>query len=131
MRGFESHRGHQVSCINSICRVVIKGMLMKTLTTFLNESSQSKKVYVGNCVNSFDDDGECVVHHLPYRDTTDFAQGEENSKKINKSEFNKHVDIPSHLDKIHKSKDTVYLHDRDNNVHMMYDPKKDVHHFFV
>lgn len=100
---------------------------MKSFKEFITEE---KKTYVGNCVNSFDSDGQCT-NSLPYRDATDFAQGEENAKKISKDEFEDVVSIPDHLQKLHKSKHVAYLHDEENNIHMMYDSKKDVHHFFA
>jgi hypothetical protein len=100
---------------------------MKQFKSFIKEQ---KKSYVGNCVNSFDNDGECTSS-LPYRDTTDFAQGEENAEEITKTKFDSEVDVPNHLKKLHNSKHALYLHDKENDVHMLYDTKKDVHHFFV
>jgi hypothetical protein len=99
------------------------------MKSFKQHLFENKKPYVGNCVNSFDEDGECFGN-LPYNDVTEFAHGDENAKKISKEEFEKHVDIPEHLKKIHNSNHVDYLHDKDNNVHMMYDHKSDVHHFF-
>lgn len=34
--------------------------------------------YIGNCIDSFDDDGRCTREDLPYEDVTEFAQDEEN-----------------------------------------------------
>lgn len=90
--------------------------------------SLDKKHYVGNCVNSFDEDGDCTTN-LPYRDTTDFAQDEEDAKEISKPEFEHAVHIPNELEKIHKKPTNKYLVS-DKGVHMMYDDKKDIHHFF-
>lgn len=90
------------------------------------------KSYKGNCVNSFDEDGYCTSE-LPYNDTTDFAQGEDSSSHISKEDFLKHIpenNIPDTVKKLLSKKDTSYLHDTDNDVHMIYDPKKDIHHFF-
>jgi hypothetical protein len=100
------------------------------MLTFRHFIFENKKTYAGNCINSFDENGECFGQ-VPYRDVTDFAQAEEKSKKISKEQFEKTATIPEHLKKITKSKDTIYLHDKDNNVHMMYDADKDVHHFFT
>ncbi len=101
---------------------------MKKFKKFIIEN---KNYFVGHCQNSFDEDGDCVAPHLPYRDTTDFAQGEENAAKIHKDEFEKRVSIPDHLQKLHNSKHVEHMHDKDNGVHMMYDKKKDIHHFFT
>lgn len=93
---------------------------------------EAKASHVGNCVKSFDrSSGDCVVPHLPYRDVSHFAVGEEGAKKISKAEFEQAADIPKDLHKLHSRPDTEYLHDEDHDVHMMYDPKKDVHHFFT
>lgn len=98
-----------------------------------------KKSYVGNCVDSFDSDtGDIVNPHVNYRDTSHFSDSVEDFKtgntldsiKISKDEFLNNVNVPPHLNKLLSNKDTEYLHDKENDQHMMYDPKKDVHHFF-
>jgi hypothetical protein len=89
-----------------------------------------KKAHVGNCVRSFNKDGECSNPHLPYRDVSHFAVGNENATQISKDEFANVADIPEPLKKLHNHPDTIHMHDKENRVHMMYDPKKDIHHFF-
>ena len=42
--------------------------------------------YQGNCINSFDSDGDCLLSI--FRDTSDFACVEENSQPIDQNEFN-------------------------------------------
>ena len=106
---------------------------MLRFNDYLLENKIEKKAYfVGNCKNSFDDDGDCTTRELPYRDTTDFAQGEEKSKKVSRENFEKNVTVPEHLKKLHNSPARVeHLHDKENDVHMMYDKGSDTHHFFV
>lgn len=85
----------------------------------------SKKSYQGNCINSFDDDGDCTIPHIPYRDATDFAQAEENYKPITKDTFLTHVHTP--MFNINKHD---FFHDEDNDMFVSYDNKKDVHYFY-
>lgn len=100
------------------------------LRELLQESKESN-YYVGNCKNSFNDDGECIVPSLPYNDTSHFANGLENAKKISKKVFAQAVQVPKYLQNLHNKNDTEHFHDTENKVHMMYDPKKDTHHFFA
>lgn len=59
--------------------------------------------YVGNCIDSFDEDGECTNPALPFNDVTDFAQ---------------HVD--------------EYGDDSEvDGLRIVYNPKLDVHSFYV
>jgi hypothetical protein len=89
--------------------------------------NQNKKHLVGTCVNSFDEDGKCDNINLPYRDTTQFAQAEENATEITKDQFINNVNLPDSLKYIK----AIYLHDKDNDVFMLYDDQKDVHYFFA
>jgi hypothetical protein len=84
------------------------------------------KYYVGNCVNSFDNNSNCIVSDLPYRDVTDFAQGEEEAEEISLEQFSAAVG-PHEI----KVKKPIFFHDADNDVYMLYDAKKDIHYFFV
>lgn len=49
--------------------------------------AENMKSYIGNCINSFDLDGDCVNDELPYSDTTDFAQDIDSATEISKDEF--------------------------------------------
>lgn len=85
--------------------------------------------FLGTCVNSFDEDGDCVIPGL-YRDASDFASHEENAKKITQQEFESKVGKLS-IDLSKKiSKDREYYHDEDGNIYYIYDVKKDIHYFF-
>jgi hypothetical protein len=85
--------------------------------------------FLGTCVNSFDEDGECTVPQL-YRDVSDFAYHEENAQKISSKEFyNKVGKIPTVIDS-QIGKNREYLYDEDNKIYMIYDVDSDVHYFF-
>jgi hypothetical protein len=88
-----------------------------------------KKEYVGNCVNSFDEDGECLIGI--YDDVSDFANSEENSKEISNKDFINLVgEIPKYLKNKIKNHELSYLYDEDNDIAMIYDITKDIHYFF-
>lgn len=98
----------------------------------------TKRKFVGSCNNSFDDDGECINNHIPYSDVSNFAYHIMNDDgtnkeetKITKQQFTSATDIsePSHIKLLSKS-DTEYLHDKENDQYMLYDPEKDIHHFY-
>lgn len=102
---------------------------MKHLESYrLFESSEKLAKYQGNCINSFDEDGYCIIPNL-YSDTSDFAYNEENADVIDKREFEKHVIIPSDLNK-QIGADRTYLYDAKNNIYMLYDENSDIHYFF-
>lgn len=86
-----------------------------------------EKYIVGTCVNSFDEDADCINSDLPYRDVSEFAVADENAARITKEEFLKNVNVPEKLINI----DAIYLHDIDNDVYMLYDVDLDIHYFFA
>lgn len=93
-----------------------------------NESATTAN-FLGTCVNSFDEDGTCVVPGL-YTDTSDFAVHEENADEITPQEFKTAVgQLPANLSS-EVGDDLVFLHDADNNIYMLYDCDADVHYFF-
>ena len=87
--------------------------------------------YVGNCVDSFDDEGDCIIDQLPYYDVLDFAVNEESAKEVTAEEFSLYVDIPEDYQPIHALPGTIHLYDSLNQVYMLYDTDMDVHYFFV
>jgi hypothetical protein len=87
--------------------------------------------YVGNCVDSFDDAGDCIIDQLPYYNVSDFAVNEENAKEVTAEEFTLYVDIPEECRSIHALLDTIHLYDSLNQVYMLYDTDMDVHYFFI
>jgi len=80
--------------------------------------------FVGTCVNSFDEDGNCVIPY--FSDTTDFANKEENSDTISKQDFVLNVADYSML----PSGDYEYYLTQDRNLIMAYNVNQDVHYFF-
>ncbi len=84
----------------------------------------NKKVYVGNCINSFDDSGECVVNELPYNDTTDFAQALEEVELISYIDF---VEQCNPID----GTDISLEYMQHDSVVIAYDSESDIHYFFV
>ena len=96
----------------------------------ISESITESAEYLGNCINSFDNDtGECIVPGL-YNDTSDFAVAEENAKKITEKQFIKAIGpIPEYL-KPDISLDRIFLYDVANNIYMIYDQDDDIHYFF-
>jgi hypothetical protein len=90
----------------------------------LFESEETKYHYVGNCVNSFDSDGDCSFKN--YSDVTEFAQGLENATKVSKMEFLKHVKAIKTIDKC-----DMFEYDADADVYIAYDTAADIHYFFT
>lgn len=106
---------------------------MYSFKQFMAESDALVKTHhhVGTCVNSFDEDGDNCTKGLPYRDVSHFANHEENAKEESKEEFLHYSHVHPDLYKVLNNKHTSFLHDKDNDVHMMYDGKKDIHHFYT
>lgn len=85
------------------------------------------RYYQGNCIDSFDEDGDCLISL--FSDVSDFACVEENSDKITREEFLKECsiegfDIPN--------KNVIYLHyeSQYRTVYMIYSLEEDIHFFF-
>lgn len=98
---------------------------MASLKQFLLENK--KYNIIGNCVNSFDEDGECYFAN--YVDITDFAQGEENAQVISKKHFLDNVVMGDEKELV-DDPENVFLYDEDNDVYMMYHTSSDVHYFY-
>jgi hypothetical protein len=84
----------------------------------------NKKVYVGNCINSFDEDGDCLLSSLPYSYTTDFAQALDEVTAISYAEFIEKCE-PIEVT------DTSCEYMQHDNVVIAYDSVTDIHYFFV
>lgn len=89
------------------------------------------KQYVGNCVNSFTEDGDCIVMQLPYYTVSDFACNMAEADLITAEEFFDNVP-KSVVDMLRLpiSSDFEYYKDEDD-VFMIYDCETDIHYFFV
>ena len=93
---------------------------------------ESKAGHVGTCVNSFDQHGDCTIgKHLPYRDASHFANAVEDATKVSKEHFTKYTTVPKEHTTLLHQKGTEFYHDKEHNVHIMYDTKRDVHHFYT
>jgi len=88
-----------------------------------------KATYVGNCINSFDDSGECLIAKL-YSDTSNFAYHEENYVCIDANEFAAKVTLNANLNS-EISSNRSYMFDADNVIHIIYDIDTDIHYFFM
>jgi hypothetical protein len=83
-----------------------------------------KKQYVGTCVDSFDEDGDCIVDALPFNDVTDFAYAVDNAQTLSKAEFLALAECKDYFNDNH----SFY---KFNQVVMLYNDDLDIHHFFI
>lgn len=103
---------------------------MKILREYIRSLLSEQHGFIGTCVNSFDEDGYCMVPDLSYSTVTDFAWGDENADRIPENEFRSQVIIPPDLEELISGHEIFYLLDRDNNQYMLYDSDDDIHYFF-
>ncbi len=85
--------------------------------------------YVGNCVNSFNADGECVIPDLPWRTTSDLAYADENALELKKKTFFAGATVPDEILEKISGHDVFYLDH--NSTYMLYDSDDDIHYFFI
>ena len=93
-----------------------------------------QKSYVGNCVNSFSEDGECINPYLPFSDVSDFAVKLEDAKQITRGKFFNNV-CDSFFNNVCDSEfdcEPVYMviADGDTFLFIAYNPETDIHFFF-
>lgn len=87
----------------------------------LAQEENSSPLPLGNCKNSFDEDGNCL---LPLFDhVSDFAVVEENSIPISKDTFLKLTGSNASHEQ--------YLYHPDRKIVMGYDSEDDTHHFYA
>lgn len=112
---------------------------MITYKQLIENISDYKKTHYGTCVNCFDSKGNRKKNkgNVPYRDVTDFAQSvtddQGNNKKelkISKEEFLKHSKVDREHEHILHDPSTEFLYLPERDSHIMYDTKKDIHHFY-
>jgi len=91
----------------------------------LNES-----YYLGSCVDSFDEDGDCIIDDLPFSDVSDFACREQDALEITRGEFEIIIkEIPQDIkSKILGHNLTYFVYKGD--IFVIYDSDEDVHYFF-
>ena len=97
---------------------------MKLLFESWREYLAENYSLVGDCKN-FDEGGSCTMDTLPYSDTTEFAHAEENASEISAEEFQAVVGDMLPIS------EPLYLHDKTNDVYMIYDDDADIHYFYV
>ncbi len=85
--------------------------------------------YLGNCVNAFDADGECVVDALGYSDASAFTCALEEAVVVDREVFFGYVKASRFTEQILKSCDTFFV-DLPRNLFIAYSFTNDVHHFY-
>lgn len=107
---------------------------MISLIKILKESTEKSYEYVGTCVNSFDEYGECV--HNAFYDEQHFFNSWENAKKITKEEFWKHIDPESEeyneVKELESDSDYTpeYRYSEEDDVYFIF-VGDDTHYFFT
>tara|TARA_B100000700_G_C15063044_1_gene867375 strand:- start:9303 stop:10115 length:813 start_codon:yes stop_codon:yes gene_type:complete len=92
------------------------------------ETLNAPAEYLGNCVDSFDENGDSLIDI--FSDVSNFACIEEESKKVSVEDFmiatkKSMFDI----ERLSLNKKT-YLESENKDVYMIYDEDKDIHYFF-
>lgn len=95
----------------------------------LIEGITGKRNYVGNCVNSFDLDGECIIDELPFMNVSDLGYVDENASEISGDEFMNVVNVPDWL--LDKISDNEVYYMVYNDLYILYDSDLDIHYFFI
>lgn len=85
---------------------------------------------LGNCVNAFDDDGDCLLNL--FDDASDFACVEESSIEVDKQEFliGAYIRNEEYLGLLSDLGETVFLKHKERGILMAYDQDADIHYFF-
>lgn len=94
-----------------------------------NQLFENEYHYVGDCKNSFRENGVCKFYN--FVDVTDFAQAEERAIRISKLAFQLFVVIPEEITKAIHSHKIEYMYSKLKNVYMLYDIDDDTHYFFT
>ena len=89
-----------------------------------------KKHLVGTCVDSFDEDGNCLVPQLPFDTASDLGYADENAIGMTRKEFMEKVELdPETKKRVVERRKLLYMRYKD--LLMLYDPEDDIHYFFV
>lgn len=86
----------------------------------------SKLSYISNCVDSFDEDGECVIPQLPFNNTSDFAVCLAEAEQITNEAWA--AVAPVDFDYIEINLTHFYKSDE---LYLAYDEHDDIHYFFA
>jgi hypothetical protein len=114
---------YDAECVDGVCNWRELPIYINNRKNRLPNKLASKNqgtLPVGNCINSFDEDGNCLTGM--FNDVSDFAVVEENSKPISRLEFQKLTGS--------NAPHREYLYHSGRGIVMGYDPKTDVHHFY-
>lgn len=107
---------------------------VKTIKLSDISEPEGKYVYIGTCMNSFDEYGECI--HDAFYDEEHFFNSWENADKISKEEFWSNIDPSS--DKYDEVKELEsdpeypadYRYNPDDDVYFIF-VSDDTHYFFI
>ena len=87
--------------------------------------------YVGNCINCFDEDGNCIIAELPFDTVSDLACSLEESSEMSESEFLQNVSYECVINLGLQLGRSFEFYRTDDNVLVMYSNDDDIHYFFV
>jgi hypothetical protein len=89
--------------------------------------------YVGNCVDSFDDDtGDCIIDQLGWDDVSNFACELEDASVIGNDEARCNIGEKLVAELVDGSDlDSLEFTKTGDGVLIMYDPEEDIHYFFL
>ena len=104
-----------------------KNQLNTYMITFMQflENENQKYYYVGNCKNSFDDNGNSIIPQ--FSDTSDFACQEENAEEISKEQF---MNLVHDHNIVPTNHEVIYLITQNEKIIMAHDTDDDIHYFF-
>lgn len=92
----------------------------------LQDINPHKLTLQGNCINSFDEDGECIIGTLPFSTVSDLGYADENAEDVSKEIFFHKCNVPRSLAQIRRAR---YM--EHNGLYILYDEDKDIHYFFA
>ena len=94
----------------------------------LSEVMDTKKHFVGTCINEFDEDGDCIDNQLPWQHVSDLAIGEDHKKEITRDDFFQHCEVSDGIKKLLGQHPLEFL--IIDGIYTIYDEETDVHYFF-
>jgi hypothetical protein len=92
------------------------------------EKMKKKYEYVGNCLDSFDENGLSMLECC-FQDVSHFAQMEEDAQEISAEVFYAYVTHKQYLP-VSFDSETIFLLTKCEKVMMAYLPQSDTHYFF-
>ena len=89
-----------------------------------------KYVYIGNCVNLFRKNGDCVFPEI-FTDVSDFAVKLECARNISRARFLKRVDIPKEIMALTHPKRSNFLSLDNGRIYVLQDKFEDIEYIFA